>query len=175
MRNRLADEQSPYLRKHADNPVHWQPWSTEAFALAREHDRPVFVSIGYSTCHGCSVMEDESFSDPEVSRLLNESFINVKVDREEHPDVEAACMAACRMLNGGKGGWPLSVFMDHERRPFFVGMYFPKNSRKDHVGFMDIIPRIKYLWINSRDSLKKSAEEITNAIGQVPSPDVPEG
>lgn len=168
MKNRLADEQSLYLRMYADDPVHWQPWSNEAFSIARERDRPVFVSIGFSSCHECSLMEDESFSDSEVAMLLNESFINIKVDREERPDIDAVYMAACKLLNDGKGGWPLTVLLDHERRPFFAGSYFPRNSRQGQVGLMEMLPRIKYLWLNSRDKLIKSSEEITKVIGPPP-------
>jgi len=166
--NRLVNELSPYLRKHAENPVDWHPWGDEAFELARREDKPVFLSIGYTTCHWCNVMEEESFSDPEAAALLNETFINIKVDREERPDVDAVYMAACQILNKGRGGWPLSIFLDHERRPFFAGTYFPKASREGQIGLMDIVPRIKYIWLNDRESLTRSSAEITEAIGRTP-------
>lgn len=168
MPNRLADELSPYLRKHAENPVDWYPWSDEAFELARQTGKPVFVSIGYTTCHWCNVMEEESFSDPAVGKLLNDSFVNIKVDREERPDVDAVYMAACQTLNNGRGGWPLSVFLDHERRPFFAGTYFPKKSVDGRIGLMDLVSRIRYLWLNSYDSLLRSSAELTQAIGSTP-------
>jgi len=178
MPNRLANEQSPYLRKHAENPVDWHPWGDEAFELARREDKPVFLSIGYTTCHWCNVMEEESFSDPEAAALLNDAFINIKVDREERPDVDAVYMAACQILNSGRGGWPLSIFLDHERRPFFAGTYFPKVSREGQTGLMDMVPRIKYIWLNDRESLLRSSAEITRAIGAPPEEaggDIPKG
>ena len=168
MPNKLNNEQSPYLRKHASNPVDWHPWGEEAFELARSLDKPVFLSIGYTTCHWCNVMEEESFSDPEVAALLNDAFISIKVDREERPDVDAVYMAACQIFNNGQGGWPLSVFLDHDRRPFFAGTYFPKESRQGRIGLMDMIPRIRYIWLNDRQSLTRSSAEITEAMGHAP-------
>ena len=178
MSNKLINEQSPYLRKHAGNPVDWHPWGDEAFELARSQDKPVFLSIGYTTCHWCNVMEEESFSDPEAAGLLNEAFVCIKVDREERPDIDAVYMAACQMFNNGRGGWPLSIFLDHDRRPFFAGTYFPKESRQGQLGLMDMVPRIRYIWLNDRQSLLRSSAEIIEAMGRAPEPidgDTPAG
>lgn len=169
MPNRLINEKSPYLIKHAHNPVDWHPWGDEAFALAQKEDKPVFLSIGYTTCHWCNVMEEESFNDSAIGKLLNEAFICIKVDREERPDVDAVYMAACQVLNGS-GGWPLTVLLDHERRPFFAGTYYPKETHEGRIGMTDLIPRIKYLWLNGRDDLIKSAQQITEAIGKPHAP-----
>ena len=128
MPNRLAAEASPYLRQHADNPVDWWPWSDEAFAHAAATDRPVFLSIGYATCHWCHVMAHESFEDADVAAALNDAFVCVKVDREERPDVDALYMAVCQMATG-QGGWPLTVLLTPDRRPFFVGTYLPPRAR----------------------------------------------
>ncbi len=122
--NRLAQETSPYLLQHAENPVDWYPWGDEALTRAREQNRPLLVSIGYSACHWCHVMAHESFEDPEIASLMNERFVCVKVDREERPDVDAVCMAACQAING-HGGWPLNVFLTPDQQPFFAGTYFP--------------------------------------------------
>src|SRR5947209_12692684 len=124
MANRLAQESSPYLRQHAENPVDWYPWGDEALALARQEDRPLLVSIGYSSCHWCHVMAHESFEDPEMAAVMNRSFVNVKVDREERPDVDAIYMEAVRAMTG-QGGWPLNVFITPTGEPFFGGTYFP--------------------------------------------------
>ena len=126
--NRLANEQSPYLLQHADNPVDWYPWSKEAFEKAKKLDRPIFLSIGYSTCHWCHVMEHESFEDDSVAKLLNDSFISIKVDREELPEIDHVYMSVCQAMTGG-GGWPLTIVMTPAKEPFFSGTYFPKNSR----------------------------------------------
>ena len=163
MSNKLADSKSPYLKKHADNPVDWHTWGPEAFELAKKEDKPVMVSIGYDGCMGCDAMEKESFSDPEVAALLNDSFINIKVDIEEHPDVDAVYMAAAQVLNGS-GGWPLTAFVNHEREPFFVGNYYPKDSDDELIGLLEIIPRTKYMWVNNRDDLQKSSAEIMRSI-----------
>ena len=125
--NHLIDENSPYLLQHARQPVDWYPWGEEAFARARQEDKPVFVSIGYSTCHWCHVMAEESFSDPEIAALLNRDFISVKVDREERPDVDSVYMSVCQAMTGS-GGWPMSIFMTWDKRPFFAGTYFPKDG-----------------------------------------------
>ena len=126
--NRLVFEKSPYLLQHAANPVHWRPWGDEAFEVARRENRPVFLSIGYSTCHWCHVMEHESFEDAEVARLLNDAFVCVKVDREERPDVDAAYMSVTQSLTGS-GGWPMTLLLTPDRKPFFAGTYFPKSAR----------------------------------------------
>ena len=162
--NRLIKEKSPYLRQHAHNPVSWYPWGEEAFREALRTDRPVFLSIGYSTCHWCHVMERESFADEETGRLMNETFISIKVDREERPDIDAHYMAVCQLLTGG-GGWPLTVILTPDKRPFFAGTYFPKESRLGLIGLQDLIGRIAEAWKSRRPELLSSAERILAALG----------
>jgi len=157
--NRLAAEKSPYLLQHAGNPVDWYPWGDEAFARARAEDRPVFLSVGYATCHWCHVMERESFEDPEVAELLNRAFVCVKVDREERPDVDQVYMTVCQMLTGS-GGWPLTVIMTPDRRPFFAATYLPKRSAWGRVGLTDLVPRVEAAWAGRRGELVAGAEEI---------------
>ncbi|GFM35983.1 thioredoxin domain-containing protein [Desulfovibrio psychrotolerans] len=157
--NALAREKSPYLLQHAHNPVDWHPWGEDAFALARRRDRPVFLSIGYSTCHWCHVMAHESFEDAEVAALMNEAFVNIKVDREERPDIDAVYMNACHMLTG-RGGWPLTIIMTPDRAPFFAGTYLPRASRQGRMGMLDLVPRVRDLWMNSRDDVLASAASI---------------
>ena len=165
MPNRLIGEKSPYLRQHADNPVDWYPWGEEAFKAAERLDRPIFLSIGYSSCHWCHVMEKESFEDGETARLLNEAFISIKVDREERPDIDAHQMAVCQMLTGS-GGWPLSIFLTPDRRPFFAGTYFPKERRFGLIGFKELITRIAEAWKTRPRDLLGSAERIAAALRQ---------
>ena len=162
-KNELAGEKSPYLLQHADNPVHWQPWGNEAFLRAETEDKPIFLSIGYATCHWCHVMAHESFEDQEVADILNEHFVAIKVDREERPDVDKIYMSVCQALTG-RGGWPLSVFMTPESKPFFAGSYFPKNSRMGMPGFMDILNQLAHMWQNDRDRIITSGDKITEAI-----------
>ena len=133
MPNRLQFEQSPYLLQHRENPVDWRPWGSEAFQTAREEDKPVFLSIGYSTCHWCHVMARESFADEEVADALNRDFISIKVDREERPDIDSLYMAACQAFTGS-GGWPTTLFLTPEQLPFFAGTYFPPTSRGGLTG-----------------------------------------
>lgn len=161
--NRLIDEKSPYLIQHSGNPVNWYPWGEEAFEKARREDRPVFLSIGYSTCHWCHVMAHESFEDEEVARILNESYVAVKVDREEREDVDKIYMSVCQSITG-RGGWPLSIFMTSEGKPFFAGTYFPKYTRMGMPGFVHIIKQIAAMWQNDRARLLESSEAITNGI-----------
>jgi uncharacterized protein YyaL (SSP411 family) len=161
--NRLSGEKSPYLLQHADNPVAWHPWGDEAFREAEKRDRPVFLSIGYSTCHWCHVMEQESFSDESIARLMNETFISIKVDREERPDIDAHYMAVCQLLTGS-GGWPLTVIMTPDRKPFFAGTYFPKDSRFGLIGLADLIRRIADAWKFRRPDLLSSAGRILSAL-----------
>ena len=163
--NRLAESSSPYLLQHADNPVDWYPWGEEAFAAARAADKPIFLSIGYSTCHWCHVMAHESFEDPEVARLMNEAFVNIKVDREERPDIDDVYMTVCQMTTGS-GGWPLTILMTPDRKPFFAGTYFPRESRLGRIGMVDLVPRIAEMWKHRRDELVDSAERITAALSQ---------
>jgi uncharacterized protein YyaL (SSP411 family) len=161
--NHLIHEKSPYLIQHAHNPVDWYPWGNEAFEKAKKEDKPIFLSIGYSTCHWCHVMAEESFEDNEVAQLLNKYFISIKVDREERPDIDHVYMTACQSLTG-RGGWPLSIFMTPEKKPFFAGTYFPKESRMGMYGFMEILTKISELWEKERDKIVKSSEDITKAI-----------
>ncbi len=163
--NRLIREKSPYLLAHAHQPVDWYPWSEEAFERAKALDRPVFVSIGYATCHWCHVMAHESFEDAEIARLLNEAFVCVKVDREERPDVDQVYMTVCQLLTGS-GGWPLTVIMTPDRRPFFAGTYFPKESRFGATGMRELVPRIAAMWRERRDSLVEAADEVTASLAQ---------
>ena len=167
--NRLADEKSPYLLQHADNPVDWYPWGEDAFAAAAEQDKPIFLSIGYSTCHWCHVMEHESFEDTSVADLMNEYFISVKVDREERPDIDNIYMTVCQMLTGG-GGWPLTIVMTPDKKPFFAGTYFPKEGRFDRMGMLDLVPRIGNMWRNDRGKLLTSADKIVNHLQSASSP-----
>ena len=163
--NRLIHEPSPYLRQHAHNPVDWFPWDEEAFERAQSEDKPLFVSIGYSTCHWCHVMAHESFEDPEVAQLMNEAFVNVKVDREERPDIDGLYMSVCQMLTG-HGGWPLNVILTPDRQPFFAATYIPKESRFGRKGMLQLVPRVQELWQQGREDVLQSAERITEALIQ---------
>ena len=178
--NRLAAETSPYLRQHADNPVDWYAWGDEAFAAARERDRPVLLSVGYSSCHWCHVMAHESFEDPQIAALMNDLFVNVKVDREERPDVDEIYMEAVQALTG-QGGWPMTVFLTPDGRPFFGGTYFPKSRRGGMISFPELCERIDELWRTRRDDLDEQARQLTGALGRsahlapgdgLPGPDV---
>ena len=161
--NRLIFASSPYLRQHARNPVDWRPWSAEVFELARREDKPVFLSIGYSSCHWCHVMEHESFEDPEVARLLNERFIPVKVDREERPDIDEIYMRATQMMTG-HGGWPNSVWLDASRRPFFCGTYFPKHDRGSHPGFLNLLRGLDEAWRSRPHDVEEQASRVAEAL-----------
>ncbi len=161
--NRLIFEQSPYLLQHSANPVDWQAWGEDAFQQARQEDKPVFLSIGYATCHWCHVMERESFENPAAADLINTHFIPVKVDREERPDIDQIYMAVCQAVTG-TGGWPLTVILTPDKKPFFVGTYFPRESRFGRTGLMDLIPRVADLWATKRDELLESADKITRHL-----------
>lgn len=161
--NRLIHEKSPYLLQHAYNPVDWYPWGEEAFQKAVRENKPIFLSIGYSTCHWCHVMEAESFEDEEVAKLLNEHFVPIKVDREERPDIDAVYMAVCQAITGS-GGWPLSIFLTQERKPFFAGTYFPKTERYGNPGFLAILKKISDLWKTNAESAIASSEQVTKVI-----------
>lgn len=163
MSNRLSKEKSPYLRQHQHNPVDWYPWGEEALAKAKKENKPVFLSIGYSTCHWCHVMEKESFEDPFVATLMNQAFVNVKVDREERPDIDHVYMTVCQMMTG-QGGWPLTVIMTPEQKPFFAGTYIPKVTKHGHLGMVDLIPRIQEVWTKSIDKVEASANQITESL-----------
>ncbi|MGH9283772.1 MAG: thioredoxin domain-containing protein, partial [Acidimicrobiales bacterium] len=163
--NRLADETSPYLRQHRDNPVEWYPWGEEAFARARAEDRPVLLSVGYSACHWCHVMAHESFEDPDVAAVMNDLFVNVKVDREERPDVDAVYMDAVQAMTG-QGGWPMTVFLTPEGQPFFGGTYFPKQAWGGRPGFVDLLRAVDEAWSQRRDDLVHQAEHLSGSIAQ---------
>lgn len=165
MPNRLKQEKSPYLMQHGENPVDWYPWGEEAFQKAAKEDKPIFLSIGYSTCHWCHVMAHESFEDPEVADLLNREFISIKVDREERPDIDAVYMSVCQAMTGS-GGWPLTIFMTPEQKPFFAGTYFPKHGGYGRYGLMELLERVSDLWKNNRVELLQAGNQITAAINQ---------
>ena len=164
--NKLISEKSPYLLQHAYNPVDWYPWNEEAFKKAKKENKPIFLSIGYSTCHWCHVMEHESFEDPEVAKLMNETFVSIKVDREERPDLDNIYMTACQMMTGS-GGWPLTVILTPDKKPFFSGTYFPKESRFGRIGMLDFVPRIKEIWERKNNEALSSADEITKLLATV--------
>ncbi|MBI4317358.1 MAG: thioredoxin domain-containing protein [Chloroflexi bacterium] len=161
--NRLINEKSPYLLQHAANPVDWYPWGPEAFDRARQDDKPVFLSIGYSTCHWCHVMEHESFEDGDVARLMNDVFVSIKVDREERPDIDMIYMTVCQMLIGS-GGWPLTIVMTPDKKPFFAATYIPTRSAFGRVGMIELIPRIHQIWQTRRDEVIDSADKIAAAL-----------
>ena len=170
--NGLIDEQSPYLLQHAFNPVAWFPWGEEALAKARAEDKPIFLSIGYSTCHWCHVMAHESFENPEIAILLNEWFVSIKVDREERPDIDQMYMAATQAMTGS-GGWPMSVFLMPDGSPFYAGTYFPPSSVSNRPGFTDVLTSIHKVWVEKKDDLRDSANRMITALrtagGTIPS------
>ncbi len=168
--NRLAREKSPYLLQHARNPVDWFPWGEEAFARARELDRPIFLSIGYSTCHWCHVMERESFENPDVAALLNDYFVPVKVDREERPDVDRLYMTSAQALGVG-GGWPLNVFLTPDLEPFFGGTYFPPTGRGARPGMMELLPRVHAAWHEQRAAIVESGQRVLALLGTLSAPE----
>ncbi len=163
--NRLEHETSPYLRQHADNPVDWYPWGDEAFAKARAEDKPVLLSVGYSSCHWCHVMAHESFENPAIAAQMNERFVNVKVDREERPDVDAIYMLAVQAMVG-RGGWPMTVFLDADGRPFYGGTYFPDTDRHGMPGFPRVLAAIDDAWQHKRDDLLEQAGSLAEQIGR---------
>ncbi|HEY7438627.1 MAG TPA: DUF255 domain-containing protein, partial [Acidimicrobiia bacterium] len=161
--NRLADEASPYLRQHADNPVDWYPWGEDAFTRARDEEKPILLSIGYSSCHWCHVMAHESFEDSAVASVMNRLFVNVKVDREERPDVDAIYMDAVQAMTG-RGGWPMTVFLTPGCRPFFAGTYFPKQQTQGMPGFVQVLEAVDDIWRNRRDDVLTQADQLYAAI-----------
>lgn len=163
--NRLSNEKSPYLLQHADNPVDWYPWGSDAFQKAKEENKPVFLSIGYSTCHWCHVMAHESFEDEDVAKILNEKFVSIKVDKEERPDIDSIYMNVCQTLTGS-GGWPTSIFMTPEQKPFYAGTYFPKKSRLGMIGFTDLILGISKKWNENKTELVEASDEILKALNE---------
>ena len=163
MANRLEKEKSPYLLQHANNPVDWYPWGDEAFDKAKAEDRPIFLSIGYSTCHWCHVMERESFEDEEVAAPLNRDYVAIKVDREERPDIDHIYMAVCQALTG-QGGWPLTLIMTPDKKPFFAGTYFPKDSKWGRPGLLGILDQVSRKWKSGRGEIAGIGERITGAV-----------
>ena len=161
--NRLAQESSLYLRQHAENPVNWQPWGDDALARARAEDRPILLSVGYSSCHWCHVMAHESFEDPDTAAVMNELFVNVKVDREERPDVDALYMQATLAL-AGQGGWPMTVFLTPDGRPFYAGTYFPKTARGGLPAFADLCRAISNAYHERRDDVEGQAAEVARRL-----------
>jgi uncharacterized protein len=164
MPNRLAQETSPYLRQHQDNPVDWYAWGEEALERSRREQRPLLVSIGYSACHWCHVMERESFEDPEIAALMNERFVCIKVDREERPDVDAACMEACQAMTG-QGGWPLNAFLTPDRSPFYVGTYFPPEPRHGMPSWRTVLEAVASAWTERREDVRQSGAQILASLG----------
>jgi uncharacterized protein YyaL (SSP411 family) len=167
MPNRLAQETSPYLQQHAANPVDWLPWGEEALRIAREQDRPILLSIGYSACHWCHVMAHESFEDPEVARLMNDLFVNVKVDREERPDIDQIYQSAHQMFNQRGGGWPLTAFLTPQQMPFFVGTYFPKTPRYGMPGFPQLLERVARYYRDHRDEIARQNQAVASAFERI--------
>jgi uncharacterized protein YyaL (SSP411 family) len=175
MPNRLAQETSPYLLQHSDNPVDWYPWGEEALARARALDRPLLVSIGYSACHWCHVMERESFEDPRVAAVMNEHFVCIKVDREERPDIDAVCMEACQTITG-QGGWPLNAFLTPEQAPFYVGTYYPPEPRHGMPGWPTVLAAVADAWEQRRDKVREQGAEVLRSLGgasRLPASDEP--
>ena len=163
--NRLFNQKSPYLLQHAHNPVDWFPWGQEAFDKAKQEDKPIFLSIGYSTCHWCHVMERESFESEDVAAILNQHFVSIKVDREERPDIDHIYMNVCQALTGS-GGWPLTIIMTPEQKPFFAGTYFPKQANYGRPGLIEILEQIAELWKSDRDRLLEIGEKLTSHLQQ---------
>jgi uncharacterized protein YyaL (SSP411 family) len=169
--NRLINESSPYLLQHAHNPVQWCPWGAEALERARSEDKPIFLSVGYSSCHWCHVMAHESFENEEVARIMNESFVNVKVDREERPDIDDIYQKVCQMATG-QGGWPLSVFLTPDQRPFYVGTYFPVLDSYGRPGFGSILRQLAQAWKENRSSIVDAAATFTDRLQRVSEPEI---
>src|SRR5580765_5656562 len=163
MTNLLANETSPYLLQHKDNPVDWRPWGDEAFAEARDRDVPVFLSVGYSACHWCHVMAHESFEDEQTADYLNENFVSVKVDREERPDVDAVYMEVTQAMTG-QGGWPMSVMLTPDGEPFFAGTYFPRVPRHGMPAFLQVLQAIQTAWDERRDEITKIGADIAEHV-----------
>jgi len=161
--NRLKDSESPYLLQHKNNPVDWFPWGEEAFEKAKKENKPIFLSIGYSTCHWCHVMEHESFEDQQVAKLMNDNFVSIKVDREEMPEVDHLYMSVCQAMTG-RGGWPLTIVMSPDKEPFFAGTYFPKTGRGNRPGMLELIPSLMNAWNNKQEDIQKTILQINNYL-----------
>ena len=163
IQNRLSKSQSPYLLQPASNPVDWFPWCDEAFKKAKDENKPIFLSIGYSTCHWCHVMEHESFEDSTVAELMNENFVNIKVDREEMPEVDHLYMSVCQAMTG-RGGWPLTIIMTPDKEPFFAGTYFPKTGQGQRPGMLQLIPSLANAWVTKQDEIGQSIDKVKNYL-----------
>ncbi len=172
MPNQLKSQRSPYLQQHANNPVDWYPWSNEAFEMAKREDKPVFLSIGYSTCHWCHVMAHESFEDEEVANYLNDHFISIKVDREQRPDVDKVYMNVCQLMNGN-GGWPLTIVMSPEKVPFFAGTYIPRKGRYGSMGILNLLSNLWDVWKNDREKCYEVGNNISTVLKRSVSPNSP--
>ncbi len=164
--NRLVHETSPYLLQHAHNPVDWYPWGEEALNRAKAERRPILLSIGYASCHWCHVMERESFENEDIAALMNRHFVCIKVDREERPDLDDIYMAATVAMNDGQGGWPMTVFLTPDQRPFFAGTYFPPTDRLGRPGLATLLSRIALAWKEQGEELAQQAAEITEHLQQ---------
>ncbi len=173
MPNRLIHEKSPYLLQHAYNPVDWYPWGEEAFDRAKREDKPIFLSIGYSTCHWCHVMEKESFEDEEVARLMNDTFVSIKVDREERPDLDSVYMSVCQKMTGS-GGWPLNIVITPDKKPFYAATYIPRESRFGRVGMLEMVPRIRNLWKMERDGVEALTIQVISSLKEEQGPSMEE-
>src|SRR6266566_4290613 len=172
--NHLINEKSPYLLQHAHNPVDWYPWGEEAFAKARKEDKPIFLSVGYSTCHWCHVMERESYSDPELAKIMNANFVSIKVDREERPDVDNIYMAFVQATTG-TGGWPMNVWLTPDLKPFVGGTYFPAKEQHGAPSFRTVLLRVAEAWKNKHDQIVASSKEITSQLQKIVQPTRPSG
>ncbi len=166
MKNRLADATSPYLRQHAENPVAWYPWGAEALEAAKREDKPIFLSIGYSTCHWCHMMAHESFDDPDVAAQMNAAFVAIKMDREEYPELDNIFMKACRVMTGG-GGWPLNVVLSPDLEPIYAASYIPKLSSFRGLGMLELVPKLKESWDNNRDDLKAASAAVIERLHEI--------
>src|SRR5919107_5112967 len=162
--NRLAKETSPYLLQHAHNPVDWYPWGPEALERSREENKPILLSIGYSACHWCHVMERESFESERIAKLMNDHFVCIKVDREERPDLDEIYMQATLAMNQGQGGWPMTVFLTPDQEPFFAGTYFPPEDRYGRPGFPSLLRRIADAWQQERERLREQGAEVADYL-----------
>src|SRR5215510_4741128 len=164
MPNRLAQQTSPYLQQHADNPVDWYPWGEEALKLARDQNKPILLSVGYSACHWCHVMAHESFEDSAIAATMNRLFVNIKVDREERPDIDQIYQAAHQMLTHRGGGWPLTMFLTPDQRPFFGGTYFPKTARYNLPGFGDLLERVATIYREQGEAIAAQNTELVSLL-----------
>src|SRR5713101_2278976 len=171
--NRLVHSTSPYLLQHAHNPVDWHPWGPEALSRARAEDKPILLSIGYSACHWCHVMERESFEDETIAALMNAHFVPVKVDREERPDLDDIYMAATLAMNQGQGGWPMTVFLTLDQKPFFAGTYFPPTDRYGRPGFATLLNHISESWQRNRAALEAQAGQVSDQLREQVRPAAP--